>query len=659
MNCSFPASVSLILCVIPYSFLCASSFLFVSMSSTQTLTQRAVASSAPKAAAPSVPTTSPTGRVPASKPNFTVGDIRRAIPAHCFSRPLSKSFGYLFWDLFLVGVILYASTFIEPLASNERFGTLWGPILRHVLWTMYWICQGCVCTGIWVIGHECGHRGFADSELINDVVGLVVHSFLLVPYFAWQISHRRHHSNTGSVEHDEVFVPRLASSEEIAKAEKNLAHHGHHHEEHEGFIAQTKGTLNRMGFIVIMLTLGWPAYLLANLSGNQSYSPERWVNHFSPNSPIFTTGSAQDKHNQKLILISDVALFGVFAVLYKCVQATSLSYMVYVYFMPYLVVNFWLVLITYLQHTDMALPHYTDGQWDWLRGALATVDRDYGILNVVFHHITDTHVVRKQRNNRNRNVRRLCTHQKRLRASAVCLCMLLILFSHLFWLFRSTICFPTCLTTTLRRPPRLSFRCSRTTTSTTPLRCTRPCGTRGGTAMCSTQTERCRECTGTMRSCSKCLPSKDSLDSAHGGLKSLVSKPIPKGIPNQRGWAESELEKLWEPISLVRNSWSRQLLHTEIGFFAAFQYSNHPTLQPNFDGQEEISNSGSLTKMGSRSYCSEDTLYETRLRASASIIVPLPSRPHLARLSSLLLRRVVLFPVVVFASVAALAARLQ
>jgi len=195
------------------------------------------------------------------------------------------------------------------------------------------------------------------------------------------------------VEHDEVFVPRLASSEEIAKAEKNLAHHGHHHEEHEGFIAQTKGTLNRMGFIVIMLTLGWPAYLLANLSGNQSYSPERWVNHFSPNSPIFTTGSAQDKHNQKLILISDVALFGVFAVLYKCVQATSLSYMVYVYFMPYLVVNFWLVLITYLQHTDMALPHYTDGEWDWLRGALATVDRDYGILNVVFHHITDTHVV--------------------------------------------------------------------------------------------------------------------------------------------------------------------------------------------------------------------------------------------------------------------------
>ncbi|GKC78096.1 delta(12)-acyl-lipid-desaturase-like protein [Tanacetum coccineum] len=29
----------------------------------------------------------------------------------------------------------------------------------------------------------------------------------------------------------------------------------------------------------------------------------------------------------------------------------------------------------------------------WLRGALATVDRDYGVLNKVFHNITDTHVV--------------------------------------------------------------------------------------------------------------------------------------------------------------------------------------------------------------------------------------------------------------------------
>jgi omega-6 fatty acid desaturase (delta-12 desaturase) len=244
--------------------------------------------------------------------------------------------------------------------------------------------------GLWVIGHECGHRGFADSELINDAVGLVVHSFLLVPYFAWQISHRRHHSNTGSVEHDEVFVPVLATQEQVEKKQKQLA--GDHHEE-EGFIAQTTSTLHRMFYIVVMLTLGWPAYLFMNITGNRSYDPMAWVNHFAPASPIFTNGLATDAFNQKLILISDVALFAVFAVFYKLVAMTSFTYFVYIYFIPYLIVNFWLVLITYLQHTDLNLPHYTDGEWDWLRGALATIDRDYGFINIVLHHITDTHVV--------------------------------------------------------------------------------------------------------------------------------------------------------------------------------------------------------------------------------------------------------------------------
>ena len=39
------------------------------------------------------------------------------------------------------------------------------------------------------------------------------------------------------------------------------------------------------------------------------------------------------------------------------------------------------------------LPHYSDDEWDWLRGALATVDRSYGrLLNTLHHHIADTHV---------------------------------------------------------------------------------------------------------------------------------------------------------------------------------------------------------------------------------------------------------------------------
>lgn len=64
-----------------------------------------------------------------------------------------------------------------------------------------------VMTGLWVLAHECGHRSFSDSEAVCNVVGSVIHSALLVPFWSWKFSHAWHHENTCSMEHDEVFVP--------------------------------------------------------------------------------------------------------------------------------------------------------------------------------------------------------------------------------------------------------------------------------------------------------------------------------------------------------------------------------------------------------------------------------------------------------------------
>ena len=46
------------------------------------------------------------------------------------------------------------------------------------------------------------------------------------------------------------------------------------------------------------------------------------------------------------------------------------------YLVPYLWVNHWLVLITFLQHTDPLLPHYRAPEFNFTRGALATLDRN-------------------------------------------------------------------------------------------------------------------------------------------------------------------------------------------------------------------------------------------------------------------------------------------
>ena len=93
------------------------------------------------------------------------------------------------------------------------------------------------------------------------------------------------------------------------------------------------------------------------------------------------------------MLVSDVALAVMIAGLWYFAYATSFFWLVKTYLIPYLIVNFWLVTITELQHTDQKLPHYNNDQWNWLKGALCTIDRDYGILNTVFHHIGDTHVL--------------------------------------------------------------------------------------------------------------------------------------------------------------------------------------------------------------------------------------------------------------------------
>lgn len=192
------------------------------------------------------------------------------------------------------------------------------------------------------------------------------HSLLLVPYYSWKHSHRRHHSNTGCLDKDEVFVPP------------------HREEVHEG-TEWEQIAFFRMGKVAITLLFGWPLYLMFNVA---SRPYPRFANHFDPWSPIFS------KRERIEIVISDLALLAVVSGLSVLGRTMGWTWLVKTYVVPYFVVNMWLVLITLLQHTHPALPHYFEKDWDWLRGAMATIDRSMGppFLDVIFHHISDTHV---------------------------------------------------------------------------------------------------------------------------------------------------------------------------------------------------------------------------------------------------------------------------
>ena len=135
--------------------------------------------------------------------------------------------------------------------------------------------------------------------------------------------------------------------------------------------------------LLFTLTIGWPLYLTTNIAGREY---PRWASHFDPSCPIFT------RRERSEVVVSDVALGCVMYGLCKVAQQFGWAWVTKTYILPLAIVNFWLVMITLLQHTHPSLPHYKDEEWDWLRGALSTVDRDYGILNHFFHHIADTHV---------------------------------------------------------------------------------------------------------------------------------------------------------------------------------------------------------------------------------------------------------------------------
>jgi len=71
----------------------------------------------------------------------------------------------------------------------------------------------------------------------------------------------------------------------------------------------------------------------------------------------------------------------------------SFETLFWVYIVPWSWVNHWIVMITYLHHTHPSVPKYSAESWTFLRGATATIDRDFGIIGThFFHHISSDHV---------------------------------------------------------------------------------------------------------------------------------------------------------------------------------------------------------------------------------------------------------------------------
>jgi omega-6 fatty acid desaturase (delta-12 desaturase) len=300
---------------------------------------------------------------PIPKPQFTLAELKAAVPAHCFERSMVTSFGYLAWNLLVCIVLFYAAYLLLEVLSVPL-------VLRVPAYLAYWFVQGSYMAGIWVIAHECGHQAFSANHIVNDIVGLIFHSALLVPYHSWKITHRRHHSNTGSCENDEVFVPVSQSQLKPTWSE-----------------TLEDSPIYNLYKITLMLVVGWmPGYLCFN-----GWGPKKYRNgpksHFNPYATFFLP------KERLSIVLSDITFAAAVSILGYFVYTYGFGLVFKLYLAPYVVTNAYLVLITFLQHTDTYIPHFREGEWTWLRGSLCTVDRTFGKwLDGALHHIVDTHV---------------------------------------------------------------------------------------------------------------------------------------------------------------------------------------------------------------------------------------------------------------------------
>ncbi|KAK7184481.1 fatty acid desaturase [Paraphaeosphaeria sporulosa] len=304
-----------------------------------------------------------------------IKQLRDKIPPHCFQPSYTKSIYYLSRDIMLAAVLgTVAHTGIPSLPSVY---------LRTIAWISYGYLQGLVLAGLWVLGHECGHMAFSPSQTLNDVLGFILHSSLLTPYFSWKSSHRRHHIYANNLAKDHNYVPptRISYAESLLFQANRL----------EELTEDSPVVI--IFRILIQQLLGFPWYLLTNITGSPGSLHRKRSDsflgnsHFAPRSTLFRPEEAH------LIIASDLGLLAMAGVLWYASESLGLP-VVLLYIQPWLWVNNWIVAITYLHHTHPSLPKYEDEAWSFVRGATATMDRDFGWTGrYLFHGIIEYHVI--------------------------------------------------------------------------------------------------------------------------------------------------------------------------------------------------------------------------------------------------------------------------
>lgn len=275
--------------------------------------------------------------------SLTLKKLKTAIPERCFEVSAGRSWAYIAFDVACI-------TLCYTILANTSAWYMELPVIFLI---------GTFCWSLFVLGHDAGHGAFANTKLGNTIAGLVTHGPLLVPFRGWQRSHALHHGGTGHFDREEVF--RACRLEDDRLFRKILFRSG------------------------IFLVLGWPMYKLG-FRNIGTYSPLSG-SHYLTTSQLYNSGV-------RWAWIASIAVNAVFLGLYIALGAVYGWGFVAKYILaPYLIYGMWLTFMTWMQHVSEDVPVYTSKDWTFLKGALCSVDRNYGPFNWITHNTGNYHVV--------------------------------------------------------------------------------------------------------------------------------------------------------------------------------------------------------------------------------------------------------------------------
>jgi len=261
---------------------------------------------------------------------ITLNDIIKALPKEVFHKSAWKA-----WQSALLTIASVA-------LSVVMIHTLPWPLLP-----VAWLFAGTAMTGLFVIGHDCGHLSFSRSHLINDIVGILSFLPLIYPFESWRIQHNFHHNNTNKLNVDNAWQPFQPDYYDNAPSLEQ----------------------------VICRMVKGPLYWLA--------STGHWVkNHFFVSQ--FT-----EKQQPKVVL--SLCCIYIFSIIFfpLLIYTVGVWGLVKFWFIPWLGFHFWLSTFTMVHHTLPHLPFKDEKVWRDSEARLAmTVHCEYPRwVELLTHHI--------------------------------------------------------------------------------------------------------------------------------------------------------------------------------------------------------------------------------------------------------------------------------